>query len=58
MGTIWSIEHNAWWAPARRGYAESKAEAGRYPLTEAMEIVADANKHTTDRPNEAMVYEE
>ena len=34
---IWSWEHDAWWRPARRGYTEDVAEAGRYTEAEAAE---------------------
>ena len=40
---IWSIEHNAWWAPDRRGYVRDALRAGRYARDEAREIVDDAN---------------
>jgi len=36
---IWSFEHRAWWRPARAGYTEELAEAGRYNPVEAGEIV-------------------
>lgn len=40
---IWSIEHDAWWAPGRVGYTRELAAAGRYDEGEARAIVADAN---------------
>ena len=40
---IWSMEHNAWWAPHRRGYSETWGDAGRYTRDEAVAIVEDAN---------------
>jgi hypothetical protein len=39
----WSIEHDAWWRPARRGYTRDVRAAGRYDVEEAAAIVADAN---------------
>jgi hypothetical protein len=39
MYLIWSYEHNAWWKPNQRGYTKNIAEAGRYTLAEAGEIV-------------------
>jgi len=40
---IWSIEHQAWWAPAERGYVETVADAGLYTRERAEAIVRDAN---------------
>jgi len=40
---IWSNERNCWWAPHSRGYTEKIEEAGRYSLSEALEIEKDAN---------------
>jgi hypothetical protein len=40
---IWSFEHDAWWAPGRRGYTRELEEAGHYAGTEAADIVAEAN---------------
>lgn len=39
---IWSVEHNAWWRPARQGYTLKYDEAGRYEFAEAIEICKDA----------------
>lgn len=44
MVKIWSFEHNAWWAPASRGYTTAEANAGLYDRTEAEEIVRQANQ--------------
>lgn len=52
---IWSIEHDAWWAPACCGYLKSRAEAGIYSEGEALDIVRNANIGLHDVPNEAMV---
>jgi hypothetical protein len=48
---IWSFEHDAWWGPGRMGYVADLAQAGRYPESEANQIVADANRYVV-RPNE------
>jgi hypothetical protein len=40
---IWSIEHEAWWAPNRHGYTRNVGLAGRYSEVEALEILQDAN---------------
>ena len=40
---IWSIEHGAWWRPARYGYTTNIAEAGIYDQAEAERIVRKAN---------------
>lgn len=57
---IWSIEHNAWWAPHHLGYVQDKKEAGLYTYTEALEIVRGANQYRSDdqKPNEAMIKAE
>lgn len=39
MYVIWSHQHEAWWGPDRAGYTTDLAEAGRYTLEEAGEIV-------------------
>lgn len=54
---IWSIEHEGWWKPGRRGYTQSREEAGRYTFEEASEIVASANILKQDVPNEAILPE-
>lgn len=36
---IWSMEHNSWRRPNWHGYTDHRHEAGRYPRTEAQEIV-------------------
>jgi len=57
---IWSLEHNAWWMPASRGYTPSIGEAGRYGLEEARKIVADSNRFAFARgrgPEEAMIVD-
>ena len=41
---IWSIEHDAWWAPQERGYTRSLVEAGIYDVADAQRIVAKANR--------------
>lgn len=38
---IWSNERGGWWKPARRGYTQNVAEAGRYDPDAAAAIVAD-----------------
>lgn len=55
LWVIWSMEHEAWWKAGHAGYTLVKAEAGIYGYKEALEIVANANKHTDDYPNEAMI---
>lgn len=40
---IWSIEHDAWWAPGNRGYTRELEQAGQYSEREAREIVKRAN---------------
>ena len=54
---IWSIEHNAWWRPDRRGYTPDRTSAGRYTMKEALEIVSSANRYVNydSPPNEAMI---
>ena len=54
MYLIWSIEHTAWWRPARAGYTRVLAEAGRYERAEAAKIVEDANVFGTQF-NECLV---
>jgi hypothetical protein len=55
MFKIWSIEHNAWWKPAERGYTKFRKKAGIYTFEKALEIVRGANIGLKDEPNEAMV---
>lgn len=58
---VWSLEHQAWWKPARRGYTALRSEAGRYTFTEAEEIVRMANRYHLEEnapPFEAMVPED
>ena len=43
MFVIWSLEHQAWWRPDRRGYTCDLSEAGHYTREDAAAIVADAN---------------
>lgn len=54
---VWSIEHDAWWAPNHSGYVQDPKEAGRYSFDEAIDIVQGANAHprTQGIPNEAIV---
>lgn len=52
---IWSIEHNAWWAPRKNGYIKERSRAGLYSEAEALGIVKSANIGLHDIPNEAMV---
>lgn len=40
---VWSIEHQAWWAPRARGYTTHLAEAGRYTKNAAGAILRQAN---------------
>ncbi len=40
---IWSNQHGAWWAPAKRGYTNLLHEAGRYPEYMVTEILAQCN---------------
>lgn len=40
---IWSIEHNAWWAPEECGYTLIMAEAGIYTQAESARILERAN---------------
>lgn len=52
---IWSIEHQAWWAPNYRGYDKERRNAGTYSFEEACKIVKSANVGLHDIPNEAMI---
>ncbi len=40
---IWSIGHDAWWAPGFTGYTHAKKSAGRYTEDQANQILEDAN---------------
>lgn len=56
---IWSMEHNAFWAPARNGYTRRRDSAGTYSYAEATEIVRNANYGTdANLPHEAMILAE
>lgn len=46
---IWSVEHGAWWGPARRGYVGQVSQAGRYTGAEATAIAAHAIPGTAHR---------
>ena len=35
---LWDMERQMWWAPARRGYTDDMAEAGRYSEAEAVDL--------------------
>lgn len=39
---IWSNEHRAWWGWDCRGYSKGLADAGEYPLGDALRICRDA----------------
>lgn len=41
---IWSLEHDAWWAPDWCGYTRSLQEAGRYSEEESAKILRRANQ--------------
>ena len=51
---IWSIEHNAWWAPNWNGYTAKRGNAGIYSEAEAFEI-SDRENEGTNEPYEALV---
>ena len=40
---IWSIEHDAWWRPEKKGYTCVLKEAGVYSYEDACKIVEGAN---------------
>lgn len=40
---VWSHEHDAWWGPDQRGYAENVLGAGVYTEAVAKQIERDAN---------------
>lgn len=56
---IWSIEHNAWWRPNCHGYTTVKANAGRYTMPKAIEIIAHAHVgwDPNKPPRDAIVVE-
>lgn len=39
---LWSNKHNAWWAPAARGYTSNMDEAGRYSEANAVKYVVQS----------------
>lgn len=43
---IWSIEHEAWWAPNECGYVRELDKAGVYDGQRARQIVERANTRT------------
>lgn len=55
---IWSIEHDAWWAPNHSGYVSDPKEAGRYSFDEAIDIVNNPHTEKPGVPNEAIVLAE
>lgn len=56
---VYSIEHNAWWAPESSGYTLIESKAGRYSKSEANQIVTGANRgiNPGSRLNEIMVID-
>jgi hypothetical protein len=52
---IWSFEHRAWWRPAKCGYTEQFAEAGRYSKDDADAIVVKANRYVKWPHEQAML---
>ena len=50
---IWSLEHQAWWKQASRGYTRQIEEAGIFGPSMAHTIVQDANAY--GKINECMV---
>lgn len=40
---IWSIEHDAWWAPGELGYVRDRSSAGLYEASRARAILRRAN---------------
>ncbi|MCR4304961.1 MAG: hypothetical protein NUV63_12195 [Gallionella sp.] len=54
---IWSNEHHAWWGPGHCGYPDNIASAGRYTLTQAMEICAGRSWMRGQVPPETMIHE-
>lgn len=56
---IWSMEHNAFWAPDRNGYTNRRDSAGTYNFVEATEIVRNGNYGVgPNTPHEAMIQVE
>lgn len=56
---IWSMEHNAFWAPNRSGYTVRRDSAGTYSYADATEIVRNANYgRDINLPHEAMILVE
>jgi len=52
---IYSFEHKAWWRSNSNGYTPKRDQAGEYTLSEAIEIVTNANLHCGNVPMEAMM---
>ena len=59
---IWSVEHSAWWMPARNGYTIRYSEAGRYSFKEGIQICKKAgfcrsnfSGYDIKRPKETMI---
>jgi hypothetical protein len=52
---IWSFEHRQWWRPNSVGYTFELAEAGRYPLLEALRICADTTRSADPGKWDALV---
>jgi hypothetical protein len=54
---VWSNEHQAWWAPNKRGYISVISKAGRYHRTAAEQICRHANAFIDKdaEPHEVMV---
>ena len=56
---IWSMEHNAFWAPNREGYTTQRDGAGIYSYEDATSIVRNGNYGTDkNRPHESMILVE
>lgn len=56
---IWSHQHGAWWRANQNGYTSDIDQAGRYPMQEAYNICASANRGMKRRypPNELAINE-
>lgn len=56
---IWSFEHDAWKAPDHNGFVSDFHVAGKYPYSEALDIVSTKNTAFNngydELPTEAMV---